>query len=329
MESKSNKEKIEAKKAGLADTRHFLKQVNEPVPEGVVGDPSAPEEAWEIDHVHGFSGDRNKACLYFGKDNNEIVFMTAALGVHMDLKTRQQKYFGGGEKDKDAEKYLKDWPSHQDDITSIDIAGGANRNIVASGECGKMSTVHVWDTNTMTSMASFSLGGTAKGVAAVSISPCQRYIAAVDQSNDHNMNIYNIQKKKMLLTLSAGSEVITNIQWSKKPNDLKFVAVTPKAVQFWNPADASKKLFKNGVFGKFPQTKISCAVYDEDGICYSGGANGGVHVWDQKQDLGIVLKAHTAEVTAVTCAEGLLISTGKDDMLSVFSASNGEYQFLR
>lgn len=112
-----------------------------------------------------------------------------------------------------------------------------------------MSTVHIWDTNTMTSIANFSLGGTAKGVAALSISPCQRYVAAVDQSNDHNMYIYNVQRKKMLLTLSAGSDSISNIQWSKKPNDLKFVAVTSRSLQFWNPADASKKLFKNGTFG--------------------------------------------------------------------------------
>ena len=41
------------------------------------------------------------------------------------------------------------------------------------------------------------------------------------------------------------------------------------------------------------------------------------------------MKAHTAEVTAVTCAEGLLVSTGKDDMLSIFSAQGGEYEFLR
>lgn len=87
----------------------------------------------------------------------------------------------------------------------------------------------------------------------------------------------------MLLSLSAGSDAINNIQWSKKPNDLKFVAVTSRSLQFWNPADASKKLFKNGTFGsKFTQTKFNCAVFDEDGICYSGGANGGVHVWDQK-----------------------------------------------
>ena len=76
------------------------------------------------------------------------------------------------EKDKDADKYLKDWPFHQDDVTSLDIAGGELRNIVATGECGKMSTIHVWDMMTMTSIANFNLGPTAKGVAALSISPC-------------------------------------------------------------------------------------------------------------------------------------------------------------
>lgn len=68
-------------------------------------------------------------------------------------------------------------------------------------------------------------------------------------SNDHTMYIYNCQRKKMLLSLSAGSDAVSSIQWSKKPNDLKFVAVTSRAIQFWSPADASKKLYKNGTFG--------------------------------------------------------------------------------
>jgi len=87
---------------------------------------------------------------------------------------------------------------------------------------------------------------------------------------------------------------------SKKPNDLRFVAVTTRSVQFWNPADASKKLFKNGIFGqKFQQTKFTCATFDEDGVCYSGGANGAIHIWDQKGDLGLVLKCHAGEITSV------------------------------
>jgi WD40 repeat protein len=106
---------------------------------------------------------------------------------------------------------LPNCPVHQDDVTTLDIAGGENRNIIATGECGKMSTVHIWDTNSMSSIANFSLGAAAKGVSALSISPCQRYVAAVDSSNDHNMYIYNVQRKKMLLTLSAGSDAISSI----------------------------------------------------------------------------------------------------------------------
>jgi WD40 repeat protein len=180
---KSTKEKGE---------QFFLKQITEKPPTTAKIETSAPDCAYEIDHVYGFSGDRNKAMLYFGKNNNEIVFSSAALGIVQDLTTRKQRFFGGLEKEKEADKYLPSWPAHQDDITTLDIAGGENRNIVATGECGKMSTVHIWDTNTMTSIANFSLGATAKGVAALSISPCQRYVACVDQSNDHNMYIYNV-----------------------------------------------------------------------------------------------------------------------------------------
>lgn len=66
---------------------------------------------------------------------------------------------------------------------------------------------------------------------------------------------------------------------------------------------------------------MSCATYDDDGVCYSGGANGGVYLWDQKQDLGMVLKAHAGECTAVACNQGTLVSAGADDMISVFSAN--------
>ena len=83
----------------------FLKQITEKVPSTIKADPTVPDCGYEIDHVYGFSGDRNKSMLYFGKNNNEIVFGTAALGVVQDLTTRKQRFFGGGEKDKDADKY--------------------------------------------------------------------------------------------------------------------------------------------------------------------------------------------------------------------------------
>ena len=131
-------------------------------------------------HVYGFAGAGNKSCLYFGKTNNEIVFMAAALGVVQDLTTREQRFFGGAEKTKMQKKYESNWVAHQDDITDLSVASGGDRNIVATAECGAKSTVHVWDTNSMKSIGQFSLGGAAKGMSALSFSLCQRYIACVD-----------------------------------------------------------------------------------------------------------------------------------------------------
>ena len=46
-------------------------------------------------------------------------------------------------------------------------------------------------------------------------------------------------------------------------------------------------------------------------------------------DLGLILKAHTAECTAIAAVENVMVSAGKDDMLTVFSYNQGEYEFLR
>ena len=153
--------------------KHFLKfTMDECVPGDVNIDPSKPNCTYEIEHVFGFSGDRQKSCLKFGNNNNEIIYPAAALGIVQDLKTRQQKIFGGGEKSKDQPKYVPGWHAHQDDITGLDTAGGSFRNIVATAECGKQATIHLWDINTMEGISSFSLGDKARGVNAVALSPC-------------------------------------------------------------------------------------------------------------------------------------------------------------
>ena len=254
------------------------------------------------------------SCLYFGKTNKEVIYPAAAIGVSHDVQTNTQRFFGGVEKDKNAAKYLDNFPVHQDDISCIGIAGGELRNIVVTGEVGKMSTVHVWDSVTMKSIAQFSLGDKAMGVKAVGISPCQRYVAAVDASNDHHMFIFNVQKKEQQLKVASGADVVYNIQWSKKPNDLRFAALSTRNIQFWHPADASKRLIKKGTFGqKFESTVFNALAFDEDGVCYSAGQNGGIYVWDQKTDLGLVLKAHAGDVTGIACNQGTLVSSGKDD----------------
>lgn len=142
--------------------------------------------------------------------------------------------------------------------------------------------------------------------------------------------MYNVHKKKPIFSVSAGNDAITVMRWSRKPNDLRFAAVTARSIQFWQPADSSKKLFKNGAFGPGnSQTKFACVAFDDEGVCYAGGANGAVHCWDQRGELGLVLKAHSGECTAVAGNQGTLISSGKDHKVCIHSYAKGTYEFVK
>jgi len=204
-----------------------------------------------------------KGGLSFGSNNNEALYCAAALGIKLDLSENSQTFFGGIQYSKDQEKYTPNWPVHQDDITSIDVCGDKTKTLAVTGETGAKSTVHVWDYSNMQSVNRFDLGDKCKGVASVSISPCARYVATVDQSNDHNVSVFNVSKKKPIFSVSAGNDAISVIRWSRKTNDLRFAALTSRSIQFWSPADSSKKLFKNGAFGpNNSQTKFNCVSFD-------------------------------------------------------------------
>lgn len=108
----------------------------------------------------------------------------------------------------------------------------------------------------------------------MSISPCGRYVAAVDKHDKHRVTIYNVSRKLELVTVDGSKSEVYDLAWSKKSDDLRFAIVGPKELNFWHPADVTKKLFQKGTFGKASQTSLICVTFDEEGWCYTGGENG-------------------------------------------------------
>jgi WD40 repeat protein len=237
-----------------------------------------PDEEYEVEYVYGYrTFDARQNLRYNSK--GQPVFMTAALGIILDQETNTMKVFGGSETKMVAKNEADDSKSHMDDILSLDIS--SDRKTVVTGQVGKAPSVHVWDAETGESKVTFKLKEGSRGVAAISISPCQRYVACVDLHNDHRVVIYNIRRKKELLQIDVSKDKIIDVAWSKKADDLRFATVGIKEIKFWNPADSSKKLVQKGVFGdKGRITNFNCAVFDTEGICYSAGANGSIYVWD-------------------------------------------------
>jgi len=108
------------------------------------------------------------------------MYPIGALVVTLNLSDNTQTYFGGAQYTKEQPKYVENWPCHQDDVTDFFCNYNAGKGVACSGETGAKSTIHVWDTETQKSLNQFSLGSTAKGVASLALSPCQRYVAACD-----------------------------------------------------------------------------------------------------------------------------------------------------
>ena len=152
--------------------------------------------------------------------------MSAAMGVVMDTETGQQKFYGGGKVEMTPKHANADQPFHRDDILSIDIS--ADRKTVVTGESGPQPACHVWNAETGEKISQFSHQPGSRGISACSISPCNRYVATVDLSNDHRVTIYNIERQKNLLTTNGTTDKILDIAWSKRPEDLRFATVTPK-----------------------------------------------------------------------------------------------------
>jgi len=79
---------------------------------------------------------------------------------------------------------------HRDDILSLDIS--QDRKLVVTGQVGSTPCVHVWNAESCEQVASFDLPAGSRGIESVSLSPCGRYVACVDQHNSHYVTIYNI-----------------------------------------------------------------------------------------------------------------------------------------
>lgn len=99
-----------------------------------------------------------------------------------------------------------------DEVVSLDMS--ADRKLVVTGQSGKTPSVRVCNAETGKLISTFKLADGSRGVAAVAISPCLRYIACADLHTDHRVIIHNIKRNKTLLTIDGGKDKIVNIAWS-------------------------------------------------------------------------------------------------------------------
>lgn len=268
---------------------------------------AVPDESYAIDYVYGYRSADSRQNVYFNKGGC-ATYMTACLGVILDTDSNTQKYFGGGEVKDARRSKLNNEMGHNDDILGLAIS--PCRGMAATGQRGNMPSIFTWDTATGEKKMFHQLPKGARGINALSISADGKMIAAVDQTNDHNLIVLDAETGALKFKMKGDANKIYDCAFSAKDGDCRIGTVGVRHCYFWDINAESGKQKKKGI--KAPdQCSHSCIASDTEGRFLTGAQNGSVFVWADNEYV-CHTKAHNGYVSSIRCVDGKLYTGGKD-----------------
>ena len=171
----------------------------------------APDVKYELEYVYGYRCADSRQNVYLNNDGN-AVYMTAALGVILDIGSNTQKFFGGGQVENTSKQVANDENGHTNDIMAISISDC--RSIMASGQVGSSPVAFTWCPQTGQKKQRFKLKKGSRGVNAIAISSDLKYVACVDLHNDHNVHIFNADSGQLEWSTKGDTNKIFDCAWS-------------------------------------------------------------------------------------------------------------------
>jgi len=276
-------------------------------------DKSAPKETLTMDYVYGYRAIDSRNNIFYTAKSNEIVYMTAALGIVLNTETNTQKFFGGGDKSK--------LQGHDDDITALAVH--PNKKYVATGQVGKDPLICVWSASDCSLIAKFRLGKDTRAVKCIGFSKDGRYLAAVGDDNDHTVAVWEWEDGHKVAAVPSGAEAILDLRFSSN-KEATFATVGKRGVSFWTISGNSLNC-KKGIFGSQKMTDMYCCEWLSNGNCITGALNGNVYVWSGN-NCTKTIRAHTGLISTISAIPGGVVTGGKDNTLIVWTE---EFKELR
>ena len=271
-----------------------------------------PKVDLDLEYVYGYRCFDSRQNLFYSKNQDEIIYMTAALGVVLNKKFNTQKIYGGGPTDRDI--------GHTDDITALAIH--PDLDTVATGEVGKNPKICVWSaTNPDRSLMEFRQDRDSRAVTCLGFSFNGKYLAAADLHNDHNVRVWDWARGTRLAIIKGGPDRIFDLSWSRLTLD--FVTAGIKHVEIWN-FDESKPLLskKKGIFGNTGTVvNMTCSAWIQN-FALTGGLNGKVYKWSGNS-LAASVQVHKDQfgIHSMSVVNDNVLTGGKDNTLKVSDSS--------
>lgn len=248
--------------------------------------------------------------------------MTACLGVILDKEANTQKYFGGGPVENTSKQVASDKSHHNNDIMCLSVNTSGDREWAVTGQVGKSPSIFVWNTRTGVSKKRFNLAKDARAVAACAISYDTKYIATADKHDQHFVSIFELESGQMVLHEKGGPGAIFDLTFSNKEGDYGLWSAGAKHMSYWDIAEGKGRKCIFGQAGT--QTSFACATADDQGNCYTGGANSLIYVWAGKTLRKTCGVHEQGFVGAILWNSGKLYSGGKDGRVCITDTSTME-----
>lgn len=257
-----------------------------------------PEQNLELEYVLGYRCEDSRQNVYFQANSDKLVYMTAALGIVLDVPSNTQKFFGTG--------LANEAKGHNDDITALAIC--PNRQLVATGQRGKKPFILIWDSETNEIKAQCSLGRNKRAVKTVKFSKCGKYVFATDEHNDHNVYVFDAESGQKLGEEKTGGDPIMDMDTGS--GSFQCAVAGKRGLQFFTFSNYLEK--HRGMFGGQRMKDMISIAFLQGDKALSGTVDGQIYMWNGNK-ASKAIKAHKGAIHAITYAEGQVYSTGRSD----------------
>jgi microtubule-associated protein-like 6 len=237
------------------------------------------ENIARLNYVFGYRSFDTRNNLFYTKDENKIVYHTAALGVVIDKKTNKQKYF----------------IHHKEDIVSLAIH--PNKVTIATGQRAakgeaKYIDLYIWNVNDLpdeTDCNSEDRGSIPEGVydlkgvllRAISIlawSPDGKKLLAGGQDDQNSIAVFdssNLSKITLISTIKVDGKPVLDSKWF---NNNEFISVGKTHIKFYK-VNGRNVTASKGIFGKV-EKQILCSVVSAFKKVFTGSTKGNLITWE-------------------------------------------------
>ncbi|KAG7466406.1 hypothetical protein MATL_G00164500 [Megalops atlanticus] len=254
----------------------------------------APGSGIKLHFVHGYRGYDCRSNLFYTQ-TGEIVYHVAAVGVVYNRQQNTQRFYLG----------------HDDDILCLAIH--PLKDYVATGQVGRDSSIHIWDTEMLKPMSVLK-GYHQYGVCTLDFSADGKRLASVGLDDNHTIVLWDWRKGEKLSAVRGSKDKIFVVKINPYMPD-KLITAGVKHMKFWHKAGGGL-IGRKGNMGK--TETMMCAVYGwTEEMVFSGTCTGDICIW-RDMFLMKTVKAHDGPVFSMHALEKGFVTGGKDGVVALW-----------